>query len=89
MTKVHVDLCVEVYHLLYDGFDLVKPTNDIAWQLCLSGPPKMTRIGRTSVKCTNDEAGMWLVIPEDSNEQRIAQDSKWAASAQEWSGHGE
>ena len=44
MTKVHVDLRVKVYHLLYDGFDLVKPTNDIAGQLCLSGPPKMTRI---------------------------------------------
>ena len=61
MTNVHVDLRVEVYHLLYDGFDLVKPTNDIAEQLCLSGPPKMTRIGRTSVKYTNDEAGVGLV----------------------------
>ena len=29
------------------------------------------------------------VIPKDSNERRIAQDSKWAASAQEWSGHDE
>ena len=29
------------------------------------------------------------VTPKDSNERRIAQDSKWAASAQEWSGHDE
>ena len=30
--KVHVDLGVEAYHLIYDGFGLVKPNNNIAGQ---------------------------------------------------------
>ena len=44
-----------------DALDLIQPNNDIAGQLCLPDLPKMTRIGRTSVKYTNDEAGMGLV----------------------------
>ena len=44
-----------------DALDLIQPNNDIAGQLCLPGQPKMTRIGRTSVKYTNDEAGVGLV----------------------------
>lgn len=61
MSKVHVDLRMEANKLLHDGFGLVEPSHDIAEQLCFKGPPTVTRIGRTSARCTKTDDGKWLV----------------------------
>ena len=68
MTKVHVDLRVEANKLLHNGFGLIKPNTDIAEQLCLRAPLRVTRHGRTSARSTMKEAGTWLVWRKHGSE---------------------